>query len=121
MIYIPMISFYNLYPFSFSTIYFTISNIRCLTKYLISIFCIFRFLNELRIYNKNISYKICDIEFSRFPFSSGSLFLFILDFLWIDYIIPSTFCFVNTFYNYFLLFFIIYHSALNCLIFIYLF
>ena len=43
-----------IHPFSFSTI--------------------FRFLNELRIYNKNTSYKICDIQFSRFPFSSGILF-----------------------------------------------
>ena len=30
-----------IHPFSFSTIYFTISNIRCLTKYLIPISCIF--------------------------------------------------------------------------------
>ena len=63
-----------IHPFSFSTIYFTIFDIRCLTRYFISISCIFRFLNELRIYNKNISYKICDIQFSRFPFSSGILF-----------------------------------------------
>ena len=63
-----------IHPFSFSTIYFTIFDIRCLTRYFISISCIFRFLNELRIYNKNTSYKICDIQFSRFPFSSGILF-----------------------------------------------
>ena len=63
-----------IHPFSFSTIYFTIFDIRCLTSYFISISCIFRFLNELRIYNKNTSYKICDIQFSRFPFSSGILF-----------------------------------------------
>ena len=48
-------------------------------------------------------------------------FLFISDFLWIDYIISSAFYFVNTFCDYFLLFFIILFFALNCLIFIYLF
>ena len=82
-----------IHPFSFSTIYFTIFNIRCLTRYFISISCIFRFLNELRIYNKNTSYKICDIQFSRFPFSSGILFVyfgFLLD--WLYNIIRLLFC-----------------------------
>lgn len=98
-----------IHPFSFSTIYFTIFDIRCLTRYFISISCIFRFLNELRIYNKNTSYKICDIQFSRFPFSSGILFVyfgFLLD--WLYNIIRLLFCqyflqFILFIFHYFIL------------------
>ena len=112
MIHIPWYhSIIVIHPLSFSTIYFTIFDDPMLTRYFISISCIFRFLNELRIYNKNTSYKICDIQFSRFPFLVRNSFLFILDFLWIDYIISFGFYFVKYFLQ--LILFIFHYSFLK--------